>query len=500
MEDRDPFKKKPALARTPPLANPMVPSDPDASDSVATRPKSRIAPAAAELVDSETPKRLRDPDSPSNKPRNTPPKKTKSNCQEVEEMGSILEELIYTFNEKQPVTRHINFATKSMLFRLRELQGTVHAQLSDVTNQLSEAMDRIEVLSQNPAVQNMPDEPAVYARPNCNAATQTTENLATKEPRLPRNNNQKRIPTGGTHEAAKQAQMHKRNNPTEADKHTSSRSLFQTKSQSATSTQDLKKNDWTEVKRKKQRPKVASRPDAIIVKCTEKTPYADILKMMNAEPTLQNLKGSVQGIRKSANGEMILRMQKQSDPATEQLHTALKAVLTDKAAIKSVHDTITIEVFNIDETISADEVLLALCACYEGDIPFEAVPTMRKAYGGKQIATLALQPSLATNLLDIKKVRIGWNLCQVRLKIEPKRCYRCMGYGHTSFQCKSEHPVPKETCFKCGDTGHTAKVCTNMPKCLLCTRQGSEADQVGHSVLSRSCPVYKTALKELKNG
>ncbi|KAM8701607.1 hypothetical protein ACLKA7_004939 [Drosophila subpalustris] len=83
---------------------------------------------------------------------------------------------------------------------------------------------------------------------------------------------------------------------------------------------------------------------------------------------------------------MILRMQKQADPATEQLHTALKAVLTDKAAIKSVHDTVTIEVLNIDETTPADEVLSALFASFEGDIPVETTnrqtrpPTIRTGY------------------------------------------------------------------------------------------------------------------------
>lgn len=75
---------------------------------------------------------------------------------------------------------------------------------------------------------------------------------------------------------------------------------------------------------------------------------------MNAEPTLQDLKGKVHGIRKSSKGEMILKMQKQSDPATEQLYTALKAVLSDKAAVKAVHETVTIEVLNIDETTTAD--------------------------------------------------------------------------------------------------------------------------------------------------
>ncbi|KAL7724086.1 hypothetical protein ACLKA6_000622 [Drosophila palustris] len=248
MEDRDPFKKNFALTRTPPLASPKVVNEPHANCSVAM---SRIASLPDELADSETPKRPRDPDSPSNKSRNTPPKKTKTNCQEVKEMGSILEELIYIFTEKQPITRHVNLATKSMLHRLKELQGTVYTQITDASNQLAEALDRIEFLSQkspaNTTVQIVPDEPTLDARPSCTVATQTSSNLASKEPRMSQNAKQKKKPLGATQEGSAQEAIPKHRKQSEGDKQTSGKSLqtLQPGNRASTITQE-QTNNWTE--------------------------------------------------------------------------------------------------------------------------------------------------------------------------------------------------------------------------------------------------------------
>lgn len=126
----------------------------------------------------------------------------------------------------------------------------------------------------------------------------------------------------------------------------------------------------------KPRLKISNCFDAIIVKWAANQTYADIPKIMNAESTLQDLKGKVHGIRKTAKGEMILNMQKKSDSVTEQLHTALKTVFSNKAAVKEVFETVSIEVVNIDETTTADEVLLAQFASFEGDIPIEVALIM----------------------------------------------------------------------------------------------------------------------------
>ncbi|KAM8702435.1 hypothetical protein ACLKA7_001766 [Drosophila subpalustris] len=397
--DANPFARRPRIQSSP---------------SAATCPLPRNEIECTGTSDSETPKRPRDPDSPSSKPRKTPPKKTRSGIMEIDEMGSILEELIYTYSEKQPVTRHVNLATKSMLHRLRELHGSVRAQLTETSSKLDDALSQIDLLQQPSAEeQQATKERILEARPSCNATTQTTESKAYTEVCEPSN---LEVPKALQRPSAKPGR--------------SKASRTQNPSSSATSSKKPQPKDppvknptvrvedhhtktWTEVKRQKPKLKPKSRPDAIIVKCTEKTPYADVVKMMNAEPSLQDLKGNVQGIRKSATGELILRMQKRDDPATDQLQSALRKMLSDKALVKTVHDTVMIEVHNIDETLTADELLVALFASIEGDIPAEVVPSMRKTYRGKQIATLVLQPSLATKLLTLQKThapisRIGY--------------------------------------------------------------------------------------------
>ncbi|KAM8702441.1 hypothetical protein ACLKA7_001772 [Drosophila subpalustris] len=195
---------------------------------------------------------------------------------------------------------------------------------------------------------------------------------------------------------------------------------------------------WTEVKGKHARRKAARRPDAIIVKCSEATPYSEVLKTVKAAPNLQSLKDSVKTIRKSASGELILRLHRNSDPATEQLHTALSAVFLGKAEVKAMQETVDVEILDIDETTTAEEVLTALFASLESDIPARATPHMRKAYGGTQVATLALQPGIANKVLESGKVRIGWVVCRIRRKIDPKRCFRCMGFGHTSSRASQD--------------------------------------------------------------
>ncbi|KAL7723837.1 hypothetical protein ACLKA6_002330 [Drosophila palustris] len=305
-----------------------------------------------------------------------------------------------------------------MLHRLRELHGSVRAQLTETSLKLDDALSQIDLLKQPSAEdQQAAKERVLEARPSCNATTQTTVSKAHTEISEPNNlevpNALQRPPTKPGRSKAQKANR-KQNPSSSATSSKKPQPKDPPVKNPAVRVEDHHTNNWTEVKRQKSKPKPKSRPDAIIIKCTEKTPYADVVKMMNAEPSLQDLKGNVQGIRKSASGELVLRMQKREDPATDQLQSALRTMLSDKALVKTVHDTVMIEVHNIDETLTADELLVALFASIEGDIPAEVVPSMRKTYSGRQIATLVLQPSLATQLLTLQKVRVGWNFCHIR--------------------------------------------------------------------------------------
>ncbi|XP_041451988.1 uncharacterized protein LOC121405376 [Drosophila obscura] len=374
------FQKASKVARTPPrqVAASAQPMKQSSMLSFAS------GPPQDDLKDADTPKRPQVPPSPSSSVRNTPPKRSRTSAQDIDEMGAILDDLLHQMNEK----------------------GGHHP------------------------------------------APDTIRQEATKSPI--------------------------------------------SKAESADPNQK-----WSEVRGRRAKRKKTARPDAVLVKCTEGASYADILKLVKAAPTLQNLKNKVQGIRKTASGELLLRMQQPSDPAIQELQTAIQEALGDKAAVNAMQETVAVEVLDIDELTTGEEVWEAIVAAIGGHLPQGAVLYMRKAYGATQVATLNLQPALAKKLLELGKVRVVWVVCRMRRRIAPTRCFKCMAYGHTAARCRSKRPVSRDACYKCGGEGHKHNQCNNPPKCILCVGTPGDTRSTAHSVLSRSCPEYKKALSKL---
>jgi len=106
-----------------------------------------------------------------------------------------------------------------------------------------------------------------------------------------------------------------------------------------------------------------------------------MLKLVKSEPTLQGLKDGVQGIRRTANGSLLLKMQKPSDPATQKLHTAIKSAFSGKADVAMLEDTVQVEIRDLDEMTTCEELLKAVYAEEECDIPAGAAPRMRNPNG-----------------------------------------------------------------------------------------------------------------------
>jgi len=106
-----------------------------------------------------------------------------------------------------------------------------------------------------------------------------------------------------------------------------------------------------------------------------------MLKLVKSEPTLQGLKDGVQGIRRTANGSLLLKMQKPFDPATQKLHTAIKSAFSGKADVAMLEDTVQVEIRDLDEMTTCEELLKAVYAEEECDIPAGAAPRMRNPNG-----------------------------------------------------------------------------------------------------------------------
>lgn len=76
-------------------------------------------------------------------------------------------------------------------------------------------------------------------------------------------------------------------------------------------------------------------------------------------------------------------------------------------------------------------------------------------------------------------VRAGYTYCRVKPYIpNPKRCYRCQRFGHSSRVCRSN-----EICAQYGSQQHVTDDCDQEAKCPNCEGR--------HPAYSRTCPCWK---------
>jgi len=255
------------------------------------------------------------------------------------------------------------------------------------------------------------------------------------------------------------------------------------------------KGNWTKVSgRQKTRERIRS--DAIAVSGVGGCSYSDILKMVKSDPTLKHLSSDVKSIRKATNGDLLIKMDTKPAHSSDELKDAVSKALGSRAVVKKLTETAQVEIWDLDELVSKEEVLESVkLALDDSTLNCEAVKSLRALKDGQQVATLVLPAAKSKVLVDKRKIRIGWVVCRIRPILQPKRCYKCLGYGHMAAKCTSDEDL-KGACFKCGDHGHLAKACIKPAKCRLCIRNGEK--MTDHAAGSFRCPVYKEAVSKMR--
>ena len=251
---------------------------------------------------------------------------------------------------------------------------------------------------------------------------------------------------------------------------------------------------------KKERPPRARppRPDAIVIKAAEGRSYADILSKMKAAPSLGKLGDSVNKIRKTLAGDLLLELGRSKEVRTSDFQEAVRAVLGDGATTRALHQEETLEIRDLDMLTTKEDILEVLQreVGEEDVIEDTAIKSLRKAYGDTQIAVIRVSPSIASKFTKLGKIRIGWVNCRIRLynrEKRPLRCYKCLGFGHIAIKC-TEPQNRSNCCYKCGKTGHKANSCRNELCCILCQGKGDNT-QTKHVTGSYMCPAYQAAVK-----
>lgn len=217
---------------------------------------------------------------------------------------------------------------------------------------------------------------------------------------------------------------------------------------------------------------------------------------MRANPDLKELLGNVNKIRRTAKGELLIALKRGSDGQTMKFKEDMSKVLQKEAMVKTLSHRITIEVRDLDEATTQEEICTAIAEQIPpaASITRDAIKSMRVTRDGTQIALINLPSDVANQVIAAGRVKIGWVRCRVREFVTPTRCFKCLEYGHIARQCKNE--VDRSgTCLRCGCKGHTAKNCTAEPRCSICDPACKGGNN--HAAGSFRCDAYKNAMRVL---
>ncbi|XP_031781360.1 uncharacterized protein LOC116416573 [Nasonia vitripennis] len=185
--------------------------------------------------------------------------------------------------------------------------------------------------------------------------------------------------------------------------------------------------------RKKAEKTPRRRGDAIVVRPEPGKTYAEILGQIKARVKPEELNTEVKYLSKTKEGGVLIGVGK-SDDKMESLKTAIQTAIGKVGTVRGKISRITLEIRDIDSLTTPDDVRSAITAeTGEEDAKVHLFePNTRE----QRVAVAEIDQIKTTALLKKGKIRIGCINCRVRVRANPTRCYRCLGYGHVKVRCK----------------------------------------------------------------
>lgn len=237
------------------------------------------------------------------------------------------------------------------------------------------------------------------------------------------------------------------------------------------------------------------RAEALVVEVPEGVSHAEMIRKAKSDGSLKDMGENMARIRRTQKGDLLFELKRDPNVKSAAYKDLLESALGGGAKVRALSQMVTIQIRDLEETTTAEQVSEALNEQFQLSEQIEAKSIrIRKAFAGTQTAELRLHEADANKLLELGKVKVGWTRNVIRCveKTEVLRCFKCMGFGHMAKFCKGEDRT--SLCRRCGEAGHKAKGCEKPAKCMLCSGEATN-----HPTGGRECPTYKKARSNQTN-
>jgi hypothetical protein len=125
--------------------------------------------------------------------------------------------------------------------------------------------------------------------------------------------------------------------------------------------------------------------------------------------------------------------------------------------------------------------------------PILKVKFTKRSFNDARHVVVEVSPNLRRELIILAKIKVRWSMCRMEDFVAVTRCFKCLGYGHTSKYCQSQ-----QICSYCAENHHWKECVQQLQtRCSNCLRANSYIQEEGkktnvnHSVFSKDCPKLK---------
>lgn len=239
-----------------------------------------------------------------------------------------------------------------------------------------------------------------------------------------------------------------------------------------------------------------SQIESIVVEPKEKQDGAETIKQLKSNIDVGKLGLGVEKIQKTKSGKVIIGCKHKEesckfvDEIKKNMGKDYNIKINDKKMPK-------IKIIDIEEDIicKKDDNQIVQMIQRQNDMKLEENIKMeikKKAVGQKKDGMIILETDPKTHkfLMELNKIKLGWNKCRVYDCVSVLRCYNCWGYHHFAKECRNE-----TKCRKCAGT-HKENECTKTEnKCINCIKMKVEYKvndiDENHCANDSNCECYK---------